>query len=174
MIFTRILPLAALAGLAAAQIAQVMRILDSLDESIKIIGPDIITKVASHTANDTTVGQDLDQLITVLNTATTDLNGTTPSASSSKFKRQTNDDESTVEGMLLSDLTQALISIPTSEVPSFTSRVPAIDTAVSQEILAFGRSIGGNLSLVANLSAETQHVWQNLSMPLSRAALGFA
>ena len=48
-------------------------------------------------------------------------------------------------------MTQALISIPTSKVPSFTSRVGAIDQAVSQEILAFGRSIGGNLALVANL-----------------------
>jgi len=173
MIFARILPLAALAGLAAAQIANVARILDSLDESIKIIGPDIITKTAMSQDNDTSIGQDLDQLITVLNTATSDLNSTTPSTSS-KFKRQTNDDESNIEGMLLSDLTQALISIDVTDVPSFPGRIPDIDKAVSQEIIAFGKSIGGNLSLVANLSAETQHTWANLSMTLSRAALGFS
>jgi len=170
MIFARILPLAALAGLASAQLSSVLNIIDSFGESVGIIGPDIITKTAMQQDNDTTIGKDLDQLMTVLNTATSDLNGTTPA--SAKFRRQTADDESTSEALVLSDLTQALITINPTNVPSFPGRIPAIDMALSQEILAFGRAIGGDLSLVANISAETAHVWQNLTLTLSRQALG--
>jgi len=175
MIFTRILPFAVLAGLASAQLTQIQRIIDSLDSSVKIIGPRIITLVATHQDNDTSIGQQLDQLITVFNTATTDLNEAAPPAASAKFKRQNSaDDESTFEGFILSDITQALVTIDPNDAPSFPGRIPAIDKAISQEILAFGKAIGGNLSLVANFSAEVQHIWQNLTMTLSRQALGFA
>jgi hypothetical protein len=130
-----------------------------------------VTMTANGTDSDTTIGPLITQLIQVFNASTTALAKDT-SSTSSKFKRQTADDAGNIEGRLLSvrfflllsystdedltdgfvkDATQAIDTVNRAHVPSFAGRIPAIDTAFSQQILAFGKAIGGTLSLVSNL-----------------------
>jgi len=159
------------AGIAAAQFTAVQQSVDTLSESIAVIGPSIMTRTANGSDSDATIGPLVTQLIQVFNASTTALAKDTP-PTSSKFKRQTADDASNIEGRLLSDATQAIDTINRAHVPSFAGRIPAIDTAFSQQILAFGKAIGGNLSLVSNLTKEVSHRWEQLQMPLSVAAVG--
>ncbi|KAF8912347.1 hypothetical protein CPB85DRAFT_1413169 [Mucidula mucida] len=151
---------------------QIMQIVSSLDQSIHINIPNIVTLQASHKANDQTVGAEIDDLVTVWRTAAEDLSNT-PVTSGSTTDSPTNDEIGVFFSECYSLIAAGLSGLTTATVPSFADFVDELDTQTAAAAIAYNATLPGGLSLVHIMMLDAQQFLVAEGFTETLAALGF-
>ncbi|TFK40156.1 POXA3b laccase small subunit [Crucibulum laeve] len=148
-------------------------IVDALDVKIHAIVPTIDTMQANGTANDATIGAQINQLVTAFNTTTSGLKSTAVS-SGSNTTSPTNDDISITFSDVMQLVATGLSGLSTSTVPSFSSMISELDPAVASAATALNTTLPGSLGFVHIMMLDAQQfLVKEGGWPQTLAALGF-
>ncbi|KAL0948640.1 hypothetical protein HGRIS_010446 [Hohenbuehelia grisea] len=151
---------------------RIQQIIDVLDQSLHISGPNIVTIIASQTDNDQTITPQINDMVKAFNTSATDLNAT-PISSGSTATSPTNDELSVIFGDSLYITITSVSGLIQSDVPSLTSILAPLDTAMAASVTAFNRTLPGGLNLVHILMLDAQQFLTRQGLTKTRTALGF-
>ncbi|KAG6896657.1 hypothetical protein C0992_006856 [Termitomyces sp. T32_za158] len=153
--------------------AAINDIVSTLDGVVHVVMPDVLLLQANETADDGTIGVQVNTLITAFNTAESAL-AATPVSSGSTTVLPTNDDISILFADVMSILASGLSGLTTTDVPSFTSTVSRLDPVVAGTINQFNTTLPGSVALVHTMMLDAQQfLVQEGAFPQTVAALGF-
>ncbi|KAK0204534.1 POXA3b laccase small subunit [Desarmillaria ectypa] len=152
--------------------AAINQIVDALDQSIHINIPNILTLQASHKANDSTVGEQISDLITVFRAAAEDLSNI-PVSSGSTTIRPTNDDISVTFATVLSLVASGLSGLTAQVVPSMFSMFQGLDPQVAAATTALNTTLPNSIKFVHTLMLDARQFLIAEGFTLTTAALGF-
>ncbi|KAF5367065.1 hypothetical protein D9758_003937 [Tetrapyrgos nigripes] len=135
--------------------------------------PTINTLQANHTANDNTVGAQVTDLKNAFDTATTDLQGISPSTGSNTTD-PTDNDLGVVFGGVLSVAASGLSGLTTATVPSLNDFFATLDTSISASVIAFNAAAPADSATFVNtLLRDARQFFQKEGMTKTLTALGF-
>ncbi|KAF8207080.1 POXA3b laccase small subunit [Mycena galopus ATCC 62051] len=148
-------------------------IVDSIDVSLRHIGPTILMLMANQTASDTTIEAQMNALGSAFNQTATNLAGT-PVSSGSTTVSPTNDDIS----ITYSDAVQLAATslsgiIPSGKVPSFSSMVATLDPIIAKATSQLNITSPGSVLLVHIMMLDAQQFFVDEGFTQTLAALGF-
>ena len=111
----------------------------------------INSTIAAGNVSDDSVTPSINEITSVLGTAASSLSGL--SASSSKVKRQSDDDIANLVAGIITDLTETLDGLlaSASSIPDLGSLLSGIDSSLNQVLVGLETLLAGVLELVANL-----------------------
>ena len=111
----------------------------------------INSTIAAGNVSDDSVTPSISQITSALDAATSSLSGL--SASSSKVKRQSDDDIANLVAGIITDLTETLDGLlaSASSIPDLGSLLSGIDSSLNQVLVGLETLLAGVLELVANL-----------------------
>ncbi|KAK0495204.1 POXA3b laccase small subunit [Armillaria luteobubalina] len=148
------------------------QVVDALDESIHINIPNILTLQASHQANDSTIGEQINDLTTVFKVAAQDLSNIAVSSGSTTVV-PTNDDISITFATVLSLVASGLSGLTAEIVPEMVSMVQTLDPEVAAASLALNTTLPGSLKLVHTMMLDARQFLIAEGMTQTVAAIGF-
>ncbi|KAG7444870.1 POXA3b laccase small subunit [Guyanagaster necrorhizus] len=148
------------------------QVVDALDESTHINIPNIITLQASHQANDTTVGEQINDLVTVFQVAAEDLSNIPVSAGSTTVM-PTNDDISITFATILSQVASGLSGLTNVTVPSRVSMFAELDPQVAAATSTLNTTLPNSVELVHIMMLDARQFFIAEGFTQTIAALGF-
>jgi hypothetical protein len=129
--------------------------------------------IASHGANDTSIGPLMDQLSAAYNVTTTALAGISPSIGSNTTS-PTDNDIAVSLGDSLSKTSSSLSDVTSSIVPEISTFLTALDAAVAGTVDAFNTTAPAQASsFVHILMLDARQFFADENMTDTLAALGF-
>ncbi|KAK0470089.1 POXA3b laccase small subunit [Desarmillaria tabescens] len=152
--------------------AGINQAVDALDQSIHINIPNIITLQASHQANDSTIGEQIDDLTTVFRVAAQDLSNIPVSAGSTTVS-PTNDDISITFATILSLVASGLSGLTAEVVPAMLSMFQDLDPQVAAATTALNTTLPNSVKLVHTMMLDARQFFIAEGFNLTIAALGF-
>ncbi|KAJ8517083.1 hypothetical protein ONZ45_g5684 [Pleurotus djamor] len=153
--------------------AQIQQVIDSLDESIHIIMPNILTLQAQEAATDATVQDQVNELLTVFNASTNDFK-IIPVSSGSTTGFPTNDDISIFFADILQQVATGLSGL--NRVPGLdmlSTFMANLDPVIASSIRALNTTLPGSINLVHTMMLDAQQFLTSEGLTKSRTALGF-
>ncbi|KAF9496658.1 POXA3b laccase small subunit [Pleurotus eryngii] len=154
--------------------AQIEQVVDSLDESIHIIIPNILTLQAQERATDATIGEQITQLATAFQTSTSDF-AQIPISSGSTTDSPTNDEISVFYADGLQQVASGLSGLgQIPELTSLSSMMTALDPTIAASVQAFNKTLPGAIGFVNTLMLDAQQFLTLEGLTQTRSALGFA
>ncbi|KAK7434383.1 hypothetical protein VKT23_020228 [Stygiomarasmius scandens] len=151
--------------------ADVESILDTLQDQVGTILPQIDSLVAGGNATDDTVTPLIDQLIGALNTTSDSLANLSTSDVS---KRQSNDDIANITATIVTDIANSLDGLLDSaeSIPTLGTLFSGVDVALNQVLVGLETLLAGVLNLVATLLVDVAALLRELAFGLTLASLG--
>ncbi|KAF5379689.1 hypothetical protein D9615_005658 [Tricholomella constricta] len=148
-------------------------IVSELDMQVHINIPNILRMQADHTATDSTIGFEVNQLITAFNNAHSALQNTGVSKGSTT-KMPTNDDISIVFGDVMQLVATGLSGLTPATVPSITTIIARLDPSVSATAHQLNTTLPGSIYYVHTLMLDAQQfLVKEGTWSSTLAALGF-
>ncbi|KAJ7593522.1 hypothetical protein C8J56DRAFT_780176 [Mycena floridula] len=152
--------------------SQINSIVDRLSISLHVNIPNIDTLVASHKANDATVGPQINQIVTAFNATTSGL-AATPVSSGSTTVMPTNDDISITFASVISLVSTGLSSLTPAIVPSIATFMAPLDTAMSASITQLNTTSPNSIALVHTMMLDARQFVVLDGLTKTNTALGF-
>ncbi|KAJ7659247.1 POXA3b laccase small subunit [Mycena polygramma] len=148
-------------------------VVDSLDSTMRHVGPTILTLQAQHKFSDTTVGEQMVQLGTAFSKADASL-AKTPVSSGSTTVSPTNDDISITYSDVMQLVSSSLSGvIGTGAVPHFPQMVAALDPIIANTSLHLNVTSPGSLVLVHRMMLDASQFFVAEGFNKTLKALGF-
>ncbi|KAF5379702.1 hypothetical protein D9615_005679 [Tricholomella constricta] len=148
-------------------------VVSELDMQVHINIPNILRLQASHTATDSTIGAEVDQLVTAFENAQSALSDIRVSkGSTTRFP--TNDEISVVYGDIMQLVATGVSGLTPAVVPSITSIIARLDQPVSAASTQLNTTLPNSIYYVHTLMLDAQQfLVKEGTWPLTLAALGF-
>ncbi|KAJ3716107.1 hypothetical protein FB446DRAFT_417896 [Lentinula raphanica] len=153
--------------------AQILPPLDTLESKVSVIIPEIQLLQVSHQANDSSIGAQIDMLVTAWNATAAALTGIPPSIGSNTTT-PTDNDLAVSLGDSLSKVTSGLSALTPAIVPDISTLLASLDGPIAATVDAFNASAPAqSATFVHILMLDARQFFADENMTQTLTALGF-